>query len=327
MNIISSIILALIGVCIFILIATFFFKDKRKKYTAENILKDLENQKSQMEKRSKEEQDIDIPFTFLDSFFNNFSFTEKIAPSNVIAEARRYEWFIGAKEYWTIYIVGSTLLTGSIFLMLNGHIGCVIGYALGFYIHRFMLHVHRRKYKFVENDRISIYMKTMTNSLHILGTVIDAIEEVKPLVHSSIREELDKATFKLKQGKSVAEALSSLDKKYPYKELMFFHEMLDVADKNGGKNTEALESIALDFEDRKVKQMQLYAETTQGMKAFRNTAAIVIALPFIFKFFMPQAYSILMRTPLGSIVFVFTSLIILYCYTRLQKLADWNPEE
>lgn len=60
--------------------------------------------------------------------------------------------------------------------------------------------------------------------------------------------------------------------------------MLDVADKNGGRNTEALESIALDFEDRKVKQMQLYAETTQGVKSFRNTASIVIALPFIFKF-------------------------------------------
>ncbi len=47
----------------------FSLKINEKKYTAESILKDLENQKALMEKRSKEEQDIDIPYTFLDSFF------------------------------------------------------------------------------------------------------------------------------------------------------------------------------------------------------------------------------------------------------------------
>ncbi|HDR7766086.1 TPA: type II secretion system F family protein [Bacillus paranthracis] len=327
MSFLSYFILALMGVALFLLFSVLTSRGKRKSYAAENILKQFENEKNLMNERKKETKDQKVPLTFVDSILNYSSFTEKVAPANIIMEARRYEWFIGPKEYWTMYLMSGTGITISLYVMLNGSKFCLLGYVLAFWVFRFLLHMHRKKYKFVEIDRISIYMKTLSNSLQILGNVVDSVEEVKPLVHSSIKEELNKATIKLQQGKSVKESFMSLDKKYPYQELKFFHEMLDVADKNGGRNIEALESIAVDFEERKVKQMRLYAETIQGTKAFRNSALTVLAIPFIFKFFVPDAYGMLMSTPLGSIVFVSIACVVLYCYIRIQKLADWDPTQ
>ena len=107
------------------------------------------------------------------------------------------------------------------------------------------------------NDRLTIYMKTMANSMSVLGNVVDSLNETIKLVHPSLKDDLIKAMTLLQAGKRITEAFEDLCKKYDYKDFVFFHEILEVTHDSGHEYIDVLVNIAEDYEQRKYFTSQI----------------------------------------------------------------------
>lgn len=94
-------------------------------------------------------------------------------------------------------------------------------------------------------------MKAVANALQISNNAKRVLVQVKPMMHESIQEEIEKVSLLLEGGTTMHRAFKGFNETFNFRELVFFHEMLEVCSREGGANSvQVLLDIAEDFENK-----------------------------------------------------------------------------
>ncbi|MEX3623657.1 type II secretion system F family protein [Viridibacillus arvi] len=320
----QSIFLIIGGVAFFVLLLI-LFSGRKKTYRAARMLN-----KSEVEfKKKKGSQEQVIQQNALDLFFEKTKLLAKFSPYNVIIEARSIEWKIGYKEYTGIFLAGAVALSALFYVYLGKTFMSVYIGLFAIIGPRIVLHYKRLQYQMNRRDRISIFMKSIANSMSVFGNAIDAIEEVMPLVHESLRSDLVKAVALLKSGKALSFSFSSLLEKYSYQDLHFFIDMLEVAHEHGGEYNDLLSNIADDFDQTKLLHLKLSRAMALAKKAFYQNGIFVATLPIIFLIAEHgQLYKYLtsgyLDGILGMFVMCLNFVIVCFFWHKLEKIAKFD---
>ncbi|MEQ6391248.1 hypothetical protein RZN22_18390 [Bacillaceae bacterium S4-13-58] len=227
----QSLFLIIAGIAIFILLL-FLFSEKKKTYRAAMMLSkaDIDLKKKKDKGKGKEV----VGTNGLDKFLDSTKFLSKYSPYNVLTEAHKIEWMIGYKEYFTHFFLVGGIVSGLVWVAIGQSYFAFYAVILGVFVPRIMLYFKQKKFEITRQERIAIYMKAVSNSMSVFGNAIDAIEEVMPLVHETIRVDLVKTVALLKSGKSLSYSFKEMVDKYDYQELHFFTDMLEAAHEHGG---------------------------------------------------------------------------------------------
>lgn len=322
---IQSFFLIVTGISLFILLMI-LFGQKQKTYRATKMLNNIAEQEVIKKKGAKEQH---VQRNAIDTFFERTKILTKFSPFHVINEARSIEWKIGYKEYLIILGAGAGVLFGLFFIYLGKSFAAIYFALFAIVVPRIAIHYKRIQYLNNRRDRISIFMKSVANSMAVFGNAIDAIEEVMPLVHESIRPDLIRAVALLKSGKSLTFSFSSLLEKYSYQDLHFFIDMLEVAHEHGGEYNDLLSNIADDFDQTKLLQMKLTRAMSLAKKAFFQNGIFVAILPIIFMFAEGgQLYGYLtsgfLDGILGKLVMTLNFIVICFFWYKLEKIAKFD---
>lgn len=247
---------------------------------------------------------------------------------NIINEARKYEWELTKQKYWLyVVIAGGTIAIFGYYVFGKEPI-TLITFLLGFYFPRIKLHQMKKKYRFIVIERLSTYMKTVANALRITNNTVKVLYDIKPMMHESIQEEIEKAALLLESGASLESAFKSFNKKYNFRELIFFHQMLAIANREGSADsTKTLIDIATDFEKQKLYMVKLNTKLTQTKRAYFQNTAIVILLPVFMMIMSDEAYKYLAQSTLGRVGMISVLAILLFVSTRVGKISNFNPSE
>lgn len=321
----QSLFLIIAGVALFILL-TVLLGNKQKTYRAAKML-DIAEEEVQKKKGAKGEDHIKR--NMVDTFFERTKVLTKFAPYNVIMEARSVEWKIGYKEYLMILAAAAALLSGMFYIYWGKSLMSIYMSVFAVFAPRIVLYYKNLQYLENRRDRIAIFMKSIANSMSVFGNAIDAIEEVTPLVHESLRGDLVKAVALLKSGKSLTFSFTSLLEKYKYQDLQFFMDMLEVAHEHGGEYNGILASVADDFDQTKVLNMKLTRAMSLAKKAFFQNGIFVAILPIIFMFAEGgQLYGYLtsgyLDGILGKLVMTLNFCMILFFWYKMEKIAKFD---
>lgn len=320
----QSFFLILAGVSVFILLMV-LFGGKKKTYRAAIMLSKAE---SAIESKKSKKNDQIQP-SVIDTFFEKTKFLTKFSPYHVITAAREVEWKIGYKEYTTMVLAGAAVI-GGLFYVYWGKTftGAYMG-LLAIGVPRIVLYYKTLKYYENRRDRIAIFMKSVANSMAVFGNAIDAIEEVRPLVHETLRPDLVKAVALLKSGKNLSFSFQPLLDKYTYQDLNFFIDMLEVAHEHGGEYNDLLSNIADDFDQTKILSVKLARAMALAKKAFLQNGIFVVVLPLLFLFVEKgQLYGFLTTGPMngifGKAVMTANFLIVGFFWFKLEKIAKFD---
>lgn len=320
----QSMFLIVAGVALFVLMLL-LFSGKKKTYRAAMMLN-----KSDVElKRKKGGQEAILQTSIIDTFFDKTKILSKYAPYKVITEAREVEWKIGYKEYTGIALAGAVGLSVLFYFYLGKtYMSAYVG-LLGIVIPRLVLYYKNMEFQLKRRDRIGIFIKAVTNSMAVFGNAIDAIEEVMPLVHETLRADLTKAVALLKSGKNLTFAFSSMLEKYDYQDLHFFLEMLEVAHEHGGEYNDILSNISEDYDQQKILQFKLARSMALAKKAFYQNAAIVGGLPILFVFVQGGQLYMYLTTGyldgiLGPIAMILNFCVICFFWYKLEKISQFD---
>ncbi|MCF6094506.1 hypothetical protein L1765_11080 [Microaerobacter geothermalis] len=259
-------------------------------------------------------------------FLSKRKWTRWMSPAPFVEEAQKYDWNVSEKEYWVFVFVGGILGSAAIQLFQLYFLS-PIGFLVGFMVPKVMLYLHKRKNKLKTEEKLMIYMKATANAMPVYGNAVDTLTSITPLLEDPIKKDVESALAILQSGKSVEYAFRELNRKYKYKELHFFHDMLDVAHKHGGEFHDILMTTAEEFEQKKLLQMKLHAALTQSKQAFRQNALIVIAIPFFFKFFTPEIYDKIIGTTFGKGALVFIIVSIVFAFVKVEQHSRFDPSE
>lgn len=247
---------------------------------------------------------------------------KKFSPSSVISEARKVEWELSYSKYQVIIFTSGIVISSVLFIYFKQSVLSLIGFAVAFVLPRILLHYKRKKYTNNMNDRLTIYMKTMANSMSVLGNVVDSLNETIKLVHPSLKDDLIKAMTLLQAGKRITEAFEDLCKKYDYKDFVFFHEILEVTHDSGHEYIDVLVNIAEDYEQRKYLQAKLNGALGQAKQAYIINSIIFLSLPLVFYFLQRQAYNMLMSSLIGPTVIVLFTVILTLVFVKIEKMSS-----
>lgn len=322
----QSLFLIIAGVAIFILLVL-LFSNKKKTYRATMML----NQKEiDLKKAKSKDKNAQVTTNAFDKLLGSTKVLAKYSPYNVITEAHKVEWMIGYKEYLTYFLGGGVVAAGMFWVAMGKNPLAIYAILLGVVAPRIMLYYQTKKYEITLQDRVSIFMKTVANSMTVFGNAIDSVEEVMPLVHEKIRVDLVKAVALLKSGKSLSYSFKEFVDKYDYQELHFFIDMLEVAHEHGGEFNHVLNNIAEDFEQQKLLQMKLDRAMTQGKRAFYQNAVFVAILPVIFMFASGgKMYSMLTTGSygfIGKIALTLNLIVICFFWSKLEKMTKFETK-
>lgn len=319
----QSIFLIVAGVAIFLFLI-FLFSDRKKTYRAAMML-----DKAEVEvKKKKAGGEQVVKSSIIDKMFQSTKILSKYSPYNIITEARSIEWNIGYKEYLTMFLGGGLAVSFLLWTAIGRSPFALYGMLAGFIVPRIVIYYQRRKYEEVLRDRISVFMKAMSNSMSVFNSAIDSIKETMPLVHDTIRADMVKAQALLKSGKSLSYAFKDMVEKYPYPDFSFFIDMLEVAHEHGGEYNDILANIAEDFDQTKLLQVKLNRVMSMAKRAFYQNAGFVALLPIIFMFVEGgQLYAMIVAGPLGFIgrlILVGNLAIIAYFWYKLEKISTFD---
>ncbi|UOE78377.1 type II secretion system F family protein [Parageobacillus thermoglucosidasius] len=253
-------------------------------------------------------------------------------PNQVIKEAKKYEYHLTAVNYWLMSI-GSGLCISVIFYILLGR--NPIAYALfllGFGVPVLRVYAYKKKYREILIDRIAIYMKSFASGLSAVNNPVKVLEEVSPIMSPDIQEEIEKAIKYLQNGATVTKAFESMNERYDFKQLKFFHELLEVAHLEGGGNFEELKDTVEDFEFQKVLSSELKTALAQAKRAFIQNAIIaVFFIPFVILgalfIKVPSAYDIVATHPLSRAAIIINVILVTFVAIKVEKISNYNPVE
>lgn len=249
-------------------------------------------------------------------------------PQSVIQEAQKYEWKLTKSMYW-IYTILSGMSIAAVFYFSFGQDPFTLITVLsGFLVPRFLLYRRKKRYYLVVIDRLSIYMKAVANALQISNNAKRVLVQVKPMMHESIQEEIEKVSLLLEGGTTMHRAFRGFNETFNFRELVFFHEMLEVCSREGGTNSvQVLLDIAEDFEKQKLYLARLRSSLSQAQRAFVQNCLIVIAMPIVIMLMSKEAYGFLAGSMMGKIALAVNMFIVFFLATRVEKIANYNPTE
>ncbi|MGH1128528.1 type II secretion system F family protein, partial [Bacillus cereus] len=174
-------------------------------------------------------------------------------PQSVIQEAQKYEWKLTKGMYWVYTILSGMSIAAVFYFSFGRDPFTLISVLCGFLVPRFLLYRRKKRYYLVVIDRLSIYMKAVANALQISNNAKRVLVQVKPMMHESIQEEIEKVSLLLEGGTTMHRAFRGFNETFNFRELVFFHEMLEVCSREGGTNSvQVLLDIAEDFEKQKL---------------------------------------------------------------------------
>lgn len=322
-SILTSILLGFFAISLF-LIMSWLFDKKKQRFKAHMLFK-ADQQLSSKKKHKRNGELNNSNYSLLDILLLNIKPLKKFSPSVIIHDAQKHEWDFSVSNYYVVYILSSSVIALLMYVYLGKNLaGIIVGFFIGVIIPRVMLYYKKKKYSHSVNDRLAVYMKTMANSMSVLGNVVDALNETIKLVHPSLKPELSRAVSLLQSGKSVTHAFEEMCKKYDFNDFIFFHEMLEVSHDTGGEYMDVLMNIAEDFEQGKLLQAKLDTAMSQAKKAYVYNSLIFVGLPFLFYFFHQPVYNILMSTKMGPAVLVFFLALLLGFYYKVETLTRFD---
>lgn len=321
----SSVLLLIAALSIYCVLS-WLLVNRPVRYKAHMLFSEVDRDRER-EKKKKEGKSNLVDNTFLDKLLRPVPQLSKFAPYHVVSEAFKYEWFISISHYYLILFGSGTALAILFYMILGQNLIAIYAFLLGFFVPRIVLYFKKKEYKRTVQDRLSIYMKSIANSMSVFGNAGEAADNTSDLVHPVLRPYIVKAVSLMHAGKSVTYAFDDLIQAFNYKEVRFFHEMLEVAHESGGEYTDVLMSIAEDFEDKKILQARLEATLTQSKKAFVQNSMFVVLLPFIFFFLQRETYGYLVDSPLGPIVMVVCYVSLVLIYIVLEKIGNLEALE
>ena len=296
------------------------------RYNAHMLFSEVDKDKERAKKKKEGKNNL-VERSLLDRILKPIPQLSKFSPYHVVTEAYKYEWFISVRHYYLIVFGAGSVLAILFYLILGQNLIAIYAFLFGFFIPRIVLYFRKKEYKRTVQDRLSIYMKSIANSMSVFGNAGEAAENTADLVHPVLRPYLIKAISLLHAGKSVTYAFDDLIRTFDYKEVRFFHEMLEVAHESGGEYTDVLMNIAEDFEDKKILQARLEAALTQSKKAFVQNSLFVVLLPFIFFFLQRETYGYLVGSPIGPIVMIVCYVSLVLVYILLERIANLESLE
>jgi tight adherence protein B len=253
-------------------------------------------------------------------------YTRFLASGPVIREAVRYGWNISQREYWMIFSVSS--VTGMMILSFIGFPSLsFLGLGTGILVPKLMLRIYKAKHKAITEEKLMNYMRAVANAAPVYSNPIDILQSVFTLLDEEIKKDVDKALSYLATGKSVEASFRAMNEKYGYKELRFFHELLDLAQKHGGKYQDSLTTVARSFEQKKLLQMKLRSIMVQSQRAFKQNIILVAGIPFLFKFMAPEMYRSVVNHPLGKAAILFMIISSIYAFIKVDQIVNYDPYE
>ncbi len=94
--------------------------------------------------------------------------------------------------------------------------------------------------------------------------------QVKPMMHESIQEEIEKVSLLLEGGTTMHRAFRGFNETFNFRELVFFHEMLEVCSQEGGaKFGASLTGYCRRFsKNKKLYLARLRSSLSQAQRAF-----------------------------------------------------------
>ncbi|HGA1022327.1 TPA: type II secretion system F family protein [Bacillus cereus] len=249
-------------------------------------------------------------------------------PQSVIQEARKYEWKLTKSMYWLYTILSGMSIAVIIYFSFGRDPFTLLTVLSGFLVPRFLLYRRKKRYYLVVIERLSIYMKAVANALQISNNAKRVLVQVKPMMHGSIQEEIEKVSLLLEGGTTIHRAFRGFNETFNFRELVFFHEMLEVCSREGGTNSvQVLLDIAEDFEKQKLYLARLRSSLAQAKRAFVQNCLIVIAMPIVIMMMSKEAYGFLAGSMMGKIALLTNMIILFFLATRVEKIANYNPTE
>lgn len=286
----------------------------RKKYGVHELFS--EKYSEEIKKSQKKER----------SFIRNSALFQWLSAEKFIQDAKQYDWHVSSREYWVYILIGGSVL--SIILSVF-HLGFFsnIGFLGGIILPKILVSINKLRYKVEVEDKLIVYMKAVSNAMPVYGNAVDALESVIPLIADPIKSDVEKALSILRTGQTVRDSFTEMNSKYQYKDLVFFHDILDVAHANGGEFHRVLITTADEFEQKKVLQAKLTTSMAQAKRSFIQNAIILLAILVGFKFFASEIYDDFFTTLIGKVILIYLIVSTVVATLRVHKHSQFDPSE
>lgn len=142
-----------------------------------------------------------------------------------------------------------------------------------------------------------------------------ALETISKEIKDPLGQELRKIATDYQFGKPLNEAITEAKSRIQTDSFSLFSNALQVALKQGGKETEALEQIAISLQENQRLDRKIEADT----QASRKMVNILCAFPFLFlagfSFLEPTGTALLFTTLSGQLIIAF-ALAVVYLVRR-----------
>lgn len=260
------------------------------------------------------------------SLIKNSRLKKWIYPEKFIKEANKFEWNLSIREYWLYVAAGGSIAAVIMSIFSLGSFS-IFGFPAGLIVPKVLLSFHRLRYKHEVEEKLMAYMKAVSNAIPTAGNAIDAIVSVTEMLKDPIKSDVEYALSILRSGESVQNAFQSMNEKYDYSDLIFFHNMLDAAHRNGAEFYDILASTADEFEQKKVLQAKLNSIMTQAKRAYFQNAGLLLAIIVGFKIFVSDMFDSTFSTLGGKAVLGFILISVIFCYVQVQKHSEFDPSE
>lgn len=250
----------------------------------------------------------------------------KFSPSHFLKAAHSNEWYISSIGYSLLVFVASAISCSILYILQFG-IFSALGSIVGLMIPRLMLSFYRVRYKRRIEENLILYMKTLSNAVAGMGSVVNGINTILPVLPEPIKSDVNQALSILHSGKTVEEAFKAMNQKYNYKDLRFFHSMLHASHVNGAEFYDSLMTTADDFEQKKVLQAKLSAAMTQSKRAFIQSSIIMLLIILGFAVLVSDLFETAFSTLIGKLVLLYIFASTLFIYSKVQEHSEFDPSE
>ncbi len=123
-------------------------------------------------------------------------------------------------------------------------------------------------------------------------------------------------------------AFKGFNETFNFRELVFFHEMLEVCSREGGANSvQVLLDIAEDFEKQKLYLARLRSSLSQATTCVCTELLNRDCHADCDYVDVKEAYGFLAGSMMGKIALAVNMFIVFFLATRVEKIANYNPTE
>lgn len=216
-------------------------------------------------------------------------------------------------------LLGTAFLVGMIF-SLNPMGGLFLAGLIGFMPVPFVRFLKARRWRAFDLqflDGVNLMRNAMRSGL----TLQQAIEVLTREMNAPISEEFDRVLKEVRLGRTVEEALVSLNERMGHPELDLVVSAVVTLRKTGGNLGDTFEVISKTIQERTRVEGKIRALTAQGM----TQAYVLVAMPFVLGTLMflidPNYMSPMFSTILGWLLLGFIILLVSMGWIIIKKIV------